>query len=185
MTYNVIQYDDGTRPIYHKMINQAKSMIPGDVDYMMLTYSTCLPRNKDYRAMSDVIRLKYLATQPNMIWLDTDVLIKKWPDFELEPGHPYVNDDSGSIVFCNGCTDFFSKLWEQYEADESINYVGWFQEIIYDNKKFFRFLPHGYFVHVGMSKAICAGDKFNNVATRDFKVIRDKVTGEIDIDIRF
>lgn len=186
MTYNVIQYDDGLRPIYQKCIAQARSRIPADVEYMLLTTTSCKARNADYRAVSDVVRVKLASQQPNLVWLDSDVLIKKWIDFTLKPGKVYINDHTASVVIVNGRTDLFKRLYELYDLDDTLSYPGWLQDTIHDNfMSDIEFLPRGYFVHIGMSSAIHAGQNFDNFGHDGFTISRNKETGELQLKVDF
>ena len=185
MTYNVIQYDDALRPIYQKCIAQARSRIPKDVEYMLLTTTSCKARNGDYRAVSDVVRLKLAAAQPSMVWLDSDVLIKKWPDFPLKKGKAYINDHTASVIFVNGRTDLFSMMWYQYNLDQTLNYPGWFQTLIKNNMSEIEILPKGYFIHCEMSGAIQAGVNFDNFGHGGFTISRNKETGELQLKVDF
>jgi hypothetical protein len=183
--FNVVQYDDGLRPIYQQCIAQAKNKLPATVDYMLITYSHHKPRNNDYRAMSDIIRLNQAAAQPNMIWLDSDVLIKKWIDFDLLPGKVYINDRTASVIIVNGCTEFFAKLWRIYEQTEELDYPGWLQRLLFKHGEGkIEYLPKEYFVHCELSHAIFAGAGFSNYGTKDYTISKDD-KGELQLKVSF
>jgi hypothetical protein len=181
--FNVIQYDDGLRPIYQQCMDQARSRMPQDINYSLITKTECEARYIDYRAVSDVIRLKYAASDPNMVWLDTDILIKKWPDFEFKKGKTYINDSSVSVIFVNGCTEFYKHLWDIYQQTEELNYSGWFQRLILKHKEIIEYIPTGYFAHCALSHAIFAGEGFTNYGNTDFTIT--KKDGELSLKVNF
>jgi len=125
-----------------------------------------------------------MSIQPNLVWLDSDVLIKKWVDFPLKEGRPYMNDRTGSIIFVNGCNKFFESLYERYLNDESLNYPGWFQLLLKEHESEIDILPEGYFVHCCLSQAIKAGNGFNNYGTQDFSIHKDE-NGALKLKVNF
>ena len=184
MKQHVIQYDDGLRPIYAKCIEQARSRIPESVEYTLVQHTDCKARCQDFRAVSDVLRLRMASERPDMVWLDSDVLIKKWPDFEFKKGRPYLNDRTASVIFVNGCTELFKNLWNLYEIDMDLNYPGWLQYLVKEYKDEFEYLPAGYFVHCCLSQAIQAGENFSNYGTSDFRITKEE-NGQLNLKVFF
>ena len=186
MNNHVIQYFDGKRPLYQQCMDQVKSAIPSGITHELIKETTLTARYQDYRAVSDLVRLTYLATDPNTVWLDSDVLIKKWPDFKMKKNRPYISRfNDGAVIFCNGCTELFKSMLELYNLDETIAYPGWFQELLVEHKSKIELLPEGYFVHVALSQVFLAETaRFTNYSTADYKVYRDE-TGELKLDVRF
>jgi hypothetical protein len=187
MNYNVIQYDDCTRPIYAKCREQVQSRLPITVDFKLLTNTECQARCSDYRAVSDVLRIKLAASQPDMVWLDSDILLKKWIDFPLKKGRPYFNDiHTMAVIFVNGCTKFFKTLWNLYNLDETMGKkIGWMQTYVRKHKSEIEILPEGYFVHCCMDQAIFAGKNFNNYGTSEgYNIFKDD-KGELQLKVRF
>ena len=181
----IIQFDDGKRPIYSKAIDQVMSSKPASVRHTLIT-SSCGHdvRNSDYRAASEIVRLTEACINPEMFWLDSDVLIKKWPDFEFKPGKPYCSEKwFEAIFFVNGCCDFFRDLFKEYE-NKRLHKSCWLRRLFRDHLKEFELIPEGYFVHMTLSAAVLARENFSNYATKDFRVFRDK-NGELKFDIRF
>lgn len=184
--FNIIQYDDGVRPIYAKFIGQVKSHIPTNVIHTLIKKSNLNVRNGDYRALSEIVRLTYAASNPYMVWLDSDVLIKKWVDFDLKPGKPYKSKTwNEAIFFVNGCCDFFQKLLDEYNNNnEEIYKPCWLRQMFLDHESEFEMIPDGYFVHLAMSQAILAGNNFDNCGNNDYNLYKDK-NDELQFEIRF
>lgn len=183
MNMNIIQYDDGQRPIYAKAIAQVKESIPSGSRHTLISGCGYEVRNGDYRAASEIVRLSEASTNPDMLWLDSDCLIKKWPDFEWKPGKPYMSERWLEAVFyVNGCCEFFSDM---LKASEKYSHKPcWLRKMFQDRKKYFEMIPDGYFVHMAFSTAILAGKSFANCGNRDYKLYRDS-NGELQFDIRF
>lgn len=187
MKYDVIQYDDCTRPIYAQCRAQLQSHLPETVDYMLLTSTECQARCSDYRAVSDVLRIKLAAFQPSMVWLDSDILLKKWIDFPLKKDRPYFNDiHTMAVIFVNGCTEFFRTLWDLYNFDEAMGKkIGWMQTYVRNHKSEIEILPEGYFVHCCMDQAIFAGKNFDNFGTSEgFNIYKD-CQGDLQLKVGF
>lgn len=75
--------------------------------------------------LSDWVRWWYLATNPDAMWFDTDLTIKKWfvPDPATYGTKPYMNvgdnDDAMeySWIICNGCPQWFEKAIRRRTAE--------------------------------------------------------------------
>jgi hypothetical protein len=101
----------------------------------------------DYQ--SDFDRITYLKNSPDAWYLDCDIVIKKWPDFELEKGYVYCYQERGCIydtcvTFGNGQKDYFEHLYK--ECCEGKRYIH--TVIDEDLKDRTRKIPDGYFEHL-------------------------------------
>jgi len=180
----IVQYDNGIRPIYAKCINQVKANLPVGVKHDLISHNGVTVRNNDYRAASEVVRLVEAASTPDMMWIDSDVLIKKWPNFEFKKGRPYCSEKWWEAIFyVNDCCEFFQGLLKEYD-DKNLCKPCWLRQLFIDHRFEFEMIPEGYFVHLALSSAILAGDTFNNYGGKDYNVYRDK-NGELQLDIRF
>jgi hypothetical protein len=180
---NIIQYDDGKRPIYAKAINQVRSSIPSGVTHNLIHSTGYTACNDDYRAISETLRLTQASVNPKMMWLDSDVLIKKWPDFEFKPGKPYCSKKHWEAIFyVNDCCEFFKEML--YDSKRFSHRPCWLRKMFQDRKSSFEFIPEDYFIHMTFSAAILAGKNFSSYGNKDYKVYFDDKK-ELQFDIRF
>lgn len=178
----IIQYDDGKRPIYAQCIDQVKRMAPLGVTHKLITHCAYELRNDDYRCASEIVRLTEAAHNPDMFWMDSDCLIKKWPDFDLKPGKPYMSRKWLEAIFIvNGACDFFQWLLDKYNK-EGISRKCWLRELFLNNRKEFEIIPEGYITHIAMSRAVMVPG-FNSCGSQDYRLYRDKVTQELKLEL--
>lgn len=179
----IVQYDDGTRPVYTECIEQVKRNMPSGCKHKLITHCGYDIRNNDYRCASEIVRLKEACVNPDMVWLDSDCLIKKWPDFDLKPGRPYMAKRwHEAIFFVNGACDVFKSILYDYNKS-GINTPCWLKKLFLDHRKEFELLPHGYIEHIAMSRAVKV-DNFKEYSNDNYKLYRDQITGELKLDIK-
>lgn len=180
----IVQYDDQTRPIYRQCIDQVKSKMPSGVTHQLITHCGHELRNRDYRCASEIVRLTEATVNPDMFWMDTDCLVNKWFDFEFKPGRPYMaTRDHEAVFYVNGCTDFFKMLLKEYE-DSKISQHCWLKKLFLNHKSDFEMLPEGYIIHIALSRAILAREHFNQGGNKYYRLLRDKLTGELKLELR-
>jgi hypothetical protein len=156
---HVVQYNDGHDPVFGQCIAQVKSKMPAECTHTTLTSCDELCYNQDVRGKSNVARFRRAASDPDMLWLDADILCVKWPDFDaLEPGFVYWAKGQGRnpnnwLFWVNGRNDLFQEMMIRYDEEKPTDFW-WFHKEI---QKFpFKFIPEGHFVHLywnGTSKA--------------------------------
>lgn len=95
--------------LYRMCINQVKSVIPDGVGYTLL--------NEDFSRVNESFSFQrrifeLLVEDPDRFWIDADMLIPEWFDFDFEPGKPYVYGGSCAIsaIYANGCADVIDRV---------------------------------------------------------------------------
>lgn len=172
----VYQYHDGKHEAYLTCLEQVKRSLPSSVDHILLTYTSILPNCEDYRATSNLLRCKLASEHGDMVWLDSDILIDKWFDFELQPGKPYFAQGLFGLpenwaFIVNGCTDFFKRV---LDASTDAKDLWWMAKYIQDHKDEVGYIPKGYLTHLTLSRAIKSGASFKNYGNNKFNVYMDK-----------
>jgi hypothetical protein len=124
-----------------------------------------------------------------MLWLDSDCLINRWPDFELKSGKVYFAQDIFGLpdnyaFFVNGRCDFFEMLMNEYNSSDD-NSIGWWKRIILkpEYRSQIEFIPHNYFIHIQMSKFL-NGRGYLQYGNKYYGMNRDAKTNELTLDIR-
>ena len=94
--------------------------LPPGVDYELLKEDpyNCVIYNDDPRSPSEEIRVRLAIDNPDMVWLDSDIAIKEWPDFSKK-GKPFFMGLQGWFAgeygfYVNGCIDFFKDILDEY-----------------------------------------------------------------------
>lgn len=105
---------------------------------------------------ANIDRYLLLQKNPTAWYLDADLIVRKWPDFEMEEGFPYLSCVGGMYnnwgILGNGCEWFFDYLLDIYEQRKDNPKRLWIQPIL--NKELkdkIRPIPGGYFYHVSLS----------------------------------
>jgi len=185
----IIQYDDGLRPIYRQCIHHVIEKKPKEIEHVLIEKAEIEARCDDYRGVSNVLRVQEACKNPDMLWLDSDILVKKWPDFEFKPGKPYfAHGLSGNpenwIFYVNGRCDYFQSLMDRYIENKGWTDLYWMARMIQANPKEVELFPRGYFIHLYLSRAVKSGKHFSNYGNNNYNVYRDPETDELKLDIR-
>ena len=184
----VYQYDDGLRPVYKTCISQVEKNLPAHVSHILLDKADYAANCDDYRAVSNILRCRLACYVKDMVWLDSDVLIKKWIDFPAKMGKVYfATGNSGDpepwAFYVNGQTDFFLDMYLKYEEEKPQN-IWWFSEFLNNHRSRIELIPKGYFTHLMLSRAILAKNNFHNIGTTEYNIKRDAETNELKIELR-
>lgn len=119
-----------------------------------------LDETNDYRYQTDLARLMWLIDNPKWIWIDSDILVLKKPDFNLE-NKPYYYNVAGEpdicAIFGNNCADHFKEVLSYYKKlmkDFTPKQLkcGWYQNYLSTIKSDLCFIPDGYFMHKGIKR---------------------------------
>jgi hypothetical protein len=142
----------------------------------------------DYRAVSNIVRCRLAMENPDMLWLDTDVLIDKEFDFSFTENKVYFGKGVAGkpeawAFYVNGRSDFFRAMWEEYERKKP-DTIWWFAGYVQAHRNETALIPEGYMTHLMMSRAINAKEGFTNYGNRRFTIRRDRINNEITVDIR-
>ena len=128
------------------------------VDHVVFTRPMISCGTRSFCEDTDIDRMYYLSKNPNAIYLDADCIIKKWFDFEMEPGYPYISRDVEHYdmwaIFGNGCTGFFETLMQAYHK-ENDNPKQWWGHHLINNylKEKVRPIPGGYIKHLHLGRS--------------------------------
>ena len=146
----IIQFFYGKIPeIYRFFMNRIQESKPDSVEYKLITElpkSIDVKRFADIRYASDLFRLMYLREHPFDIWLDSDVIVDRWLDFD----RAYAFRESSESIFCPyGNTEVLDRMIEEFDYDRQC-IAGLFRK--YQNE--FSVIPDGYFRHLGIG-AMC------------------------------
>ena len=151
----IIQFTDNKYPFYNDYIAQVKQSLPENVEYELVTKTNIIPNCNDYRATSNIIRCDLASKNPNMIWMDIDVTINKWFDFEWKKGKVYfAQNNAGRFInwafYVNGRCDFFTDMMKYYEETKP-NHIQWFYQYCLTRRDEIELIPNGYLNHEMMS----------------------------------
>jgi len=143
--------------LYGECIAQVKTKLPDDVSHRLLCtgvlqYAPTLT-NEESRISTRMSRLKALRENLSGMWLDSDMMLLKWFDFEFEKGYVYVAGDVGcsaSAIFANGCIETIDFLISEFK-----NFC--IHVVIDKNKDKFKVIPSGYLLHLRLYRLIKAG----------------------------
>lgn len=186
----VVQYFEGKVPnIYQYCIDDVKRNLPFYVSYNFIDKMPekykCAPDGYPLpvRRYTVAQRLELLIENPQRMWVDTDVLVHRWPSFQYLPGKPYIFNKtcSVSIIYCNGCPEIIKDVLGEFNKNK-----GWLCacKIIEGMKDKFYEFPNGCFQHLQLGKIM--GTKGNwirqsnsecTVIQKDGKIFFDKITG--------
>jgi len=172
----IYQYDDGKHEAYSTCIEQVKGSLPSSVDYMLLTGTSVAPNCSDYRSVSNLLRCKLASQYGDMVWLDSDTLIKKELNFKLKSGRPYFarglfGFPENWAFIVNGCTDFFK---EALKTSKDAKGIDWLSKYVRRNRDKINFIPKDYICHLKLSRAINQGKDFKSQENKDYKIYLDE-----------
>lgn len=137
--------------LYNECMAQVKTKLPEDVSYRLLSSDIALT-NDESRISTRLSRLKALRENSLGMWLDSDIMILKWFDFEFEKGYVYVMGDEGcsaAAIFANGCIETIDFLINEYKGN-------CIHTVIDKNKDKFKVIPSGYLLHLRLYRLIQA-----------------------------
>lgn len=184
----VYQYDDGAREAYKECLEQVRTTVPLECQLRVLKKSDVFPNCDDYRAVSNILRVNLACVTPDMVWLDSDILVDKWFDFPLKKGKVYFGrGEAGKpeawAFIVNGRTDFFQAMYKKF-CDEKPKNIWWISEFIQENIDETELIPDGYLTHLMLSRAIRSQKFFNNYSTRRYRISKEKETGQLKIEVK-
>jgi hypothetical protein len=166
-----------------------RSAVPAGNAYQFYDggFEDVTPNCVDYRAKSNIVRCKLAVENPDMLWLDTDAILLRWPSMTFIPAKVYfARGEDGCPVnwafYVNGRTDFFQCMHDYY-VETKPEGIGWFTRYMKENMSQIEYFPEGYFDHVMLSKVIFAGDKFSSIHSRNYSVTRSKATGDLKMEV--
>lgn len=117
------------------------------VDLLPLDITLDSHDNPDPRIPSDEFRMKKLLENPSLNWIDSDILILKPIDFELEAGKVYMFKVGFyydvSVIIGNN-SDYFKEL---FSYNNDFNQLAWWDKVICFTSKYINLIPDGYFAH--------------------------------------
>jgi hypothetical protein len=183
----IIQYDDKKIPAYLTCIEQVKAALPKSVTHLLFDKTNIEANCEDYRAVSNIFRCIMAMHVKDMVWLDTDVLVNKWPDFRFNAGKVYfATGNSGQpenwAFFVNGRCDFFQRMYDKFIKDTPKN-IWWFAEFVRANRSEIELVPEGYFTHLMMSRAVNAGEYFHNAGNNQYNISRG-ADSQLSVELR-
>ena len=163
----LVQILYNNHPAYRLCMNLNKEILQShELDYTLLTERVLTTGNRIFQEDTDIERLYYLQQNPTSVYLDADCIIEKWPDFEMEPGFPYISFDEEAemckgwydtwAIFGNNCQWFFDYLMSNYTKECS---RWWSHKLINNMRDKIKPLPKGYIRHL-----------YFNFALGDFKL---------------
>lgn len=163
MAQKIVQILYNDQAAYRECMLLNKPLIEDHgADHVILTDRVLTKGARCFCEDTDIERLFYLQNNPTAWYLDADTVIKKWPDFEMEPGYPYIScGDTGYYdtwaIFGNGCYWFFDYLMNIY-MDFNCNPPRWWSHDLMNGllKDKIRPVPEDYFFHLhfsGVSKS--------------------------------
>lgn len=125
-----------------------------------LVIKPVIKAKSDSRKYKDEILIK----NPYAMYLDWDVIPIKPIDFNLELGYVYVyrkifdEGCAGGVIIGNGCLETIEFMIEKRKEINKRNNCC-HCTIVNRNQSKFRFIPNGYFLHLGLGAMI----KYNNL----------------------
>ena len=140
--------------IYTPWIN--RRVIPDWIDQEIITERISDRVFPTPQENSNIDRYTYLQKNPTAWYLDADVIVQKWPDFEMEKGLPYLacvcRMYNNWAILANGCAWFFDYLLDLYEQRKNNHKRLWVQPLLNrELKDKIRPIPDGYFIHLSLS----------------------------------
>jgi hypothetical protein len=171
-------------PLYRKCLEMRQ--IPEWIDYEIITNRRVTTGDRDFRQDTSIERLAYLQKYPDAWYLDADVIVDKWPDFEMEKGYPYLarldsNYYDDWAILGNGCQWFFDLLMERMGDDPK---PLWAHRIINTElRSKIRPIPKGYFRHLMLSSFVkrCEENPGRAIRGTDFSVTYKKEDWVLEI----
>jgi hypothetical protein len=155
----VIQFMNRDVEIYTQCMQKGvKERLPEGIEYKLLKKDPygCQIFNDDPRSPSEEIRIRLAIDNPDMVWLDSDIIIRSWPEMNLK-GKPYFVGIEGRYAveyafFVNGCTAFFEELLDEYHnrCVNKDNY--WLQRAMNKRQKRVYYIPEKALIHCVFSK---------------------------------
>lgn len=157
----IIQYFKGNiiPDVYKRHMLSVIHNRPPDVGYRFMdsnSYNLTV-KSTDYRFESDIVRCLLASDNPQMVWMDSDMLLKSWwaPPTDYRPyfynlgGQPDI-----CMFFVNGNTQFFRDAYKFYR-DNHVNDLkcGWFMFYIMNiaPSVSWGYIPReGHFIHKGL-----------------------------------
>lgn len=182
----IMQYHrlEHLEPMHLRCIASVLKHKPKDVKHILITENPFpeleIYAQRDYRYLSDLIRLKWASQHPDCLYLDTDVMVDRWPDWKWEQGMPYFStlDGQGADLFAfyvNDCPYYFQQLLEFIGSE-----IGWCQNLINSGERDFYEIKRGYFQHLSAGRMFIT-DKLVEYGCDKFRVFRNS-TGRVDLD---
>jgi len=159
-------------PLYKKCLSIRP--INNSIDHEIITERVLTNGSRSFALDTDIERIAYLQKHPDAWYLDADVVVKKWPDFEMEKGFPYISYDRIQYdLWCilgNGCQWFFDYLMDYYYKCNEDPEPLWIHSLI--NSKLcdrIKRVSDGYFEHL-LLRSIDFSEKelqdIDNMATK-------------------
>ena len=185
----IIQYMKGDKEIYKQcMLKGVQERLPLDVEYEVLTEDpyNCELHNDDPRSPSEEIRVRLAIDNPDMVWLDTDIAIRTWPDMS-QKGKPYfihTGSRMGEFAFyVNGCCDFFKSLLEDFVQREQIKDNYWLLRAINRRKNEVFSIPSYHFIHCAFSSLHLHRGEWTHIGGDGYQINREN--GEYTLKLTF
>lgn len=138
--------------LYQECIDTFKGNLPKDVTQEMLSAAPFELINKgSARLQSDEIRYGLLADNANDgdAWIDSDIRCLEWWAPPAD-GKIYAND-SFSVIFSNGNSAEFKKLFDAYKALPPKERIPGWISIYFRGKGLVSKIPEGKFQHLGLN----------------------------------
>lgn len=141
-----------------------KSVVPVTSKHILIE-----KQGEDPTRDSRSIRLEVLKDTPDGLWLDADSVLRKWFDFDFEPGFPYVlrNTCYASAIYCNGCQKLISEIYEEQKQTKKCP-CGLIKKRI----KEFKFFPEGYIEHFSVGQHIKSKKDNYKTSNTNYSIIK-------------
>lgn len=134
--------------IYQQCMNQIKSIVPDDIEYAFID-ENLFNGEQQFSFQKGILEL--LIKKPDRLYMDSDMIMPKWFDFEFEKGKPYIYDGrcGMSAIYANNCPDIINDLLLKNFNPERCTH--W---IIRENISEFYIIPEEYIIHLHLGSLL-------------------------------
>lgn len=145
MKYYTFNFNN--HPLYQQVIDRN---IKAGFDLTVITKPTAPHKYSKLSPVhaSDIERFWILLNDPDATYIDGDTVILNDPDFQKEPGKPYLYGMNSCVMVGNGARDFFELIFKTFDGKNHPVYYFSLLKTIYRDK--FLFIPPGYFRHMAL-----------------------------------
>ena len=144
----------------------------------------CKRQTNDPRCPSEELRVRLAIDNPEMVWLDSDIWIRSWPEMPLK-GKPYFIQNGNHFgeyaFYVNGCVSFFETILTEYQSLKGIQDNYWLSKLINDHKDDLYVIPQDHFIHCCLSCIHLTQGIWDRIGGKGYEIINVKGTFTLDI----
>jgi len=142
---------------YKFFMDKIKNDKPQNVQYKLITkfpQNFDLSKFSDIRFASSLFRLQYLRDNPDSIWMDSDIIITKWFDFNPELSYLFKGPYECVMYISHNDRELVSEIINNFSVFDKRH----MSSLLAKYKHRFQIIPEGYFKHLAI------GLTLNNIA---------------------